>query len=140
MVERIQRKRTKGWKMPPNTVVVSRPSKWGNPFDFRSSEHCWVALSFGCRADPAGRHEASVRAFRQWIDAPAGKRTASMSLEPKMVGPGGEMALGPRVEVGAAPSLVEIREALAGKNLACWCALSKPCHGEVLLELANRDA
>ena|SRR6185312_13863627 len=30
--KRIQRKRTKGWKMPPNTVAVSRPSLFGNPF------------------------------------------------------------------------------------------------------------
>lgn len=30
--KRIQRKRTKGWKMPKNTVYVGRPSKWGNPF------------------------------------------------------------------------------------------------------------
>jgi len=29
--KRIQRKRTKGWKMPPNTIYVGRPSKWGNP-------------------------------------------------------------------------------------------------------------
>lgn len=29
---RIQRKRTKGWKMPENTVYVGRPTKWGNPF------------------------------------------------------------------------------------------------------------
>ena len=29
---RIQRKRTKGWRMPPNTVSVCRPGKWGNPF------------------------------------------------------------------------------------------------------------
>lgn len=29
---RVQRKRTKGWKMPPNTVYVGRPSKYGNPF------------------------------------------------------------------------------------------------------------
>lgn len=28
---RIQRKRTKGWRMPPNTVSVCRPGKWGNP-------------------------------------------------------------------------------------------------------------
>lgn len=27
---RIQRQRTKGWKMPPNTVYVGRPTKWGN--------------------------------------------------------------------------------------------------------------
>lgn len=31
MPERIQRKRTKGWKMPENTVYVGRGSKWGNP-------------------------------------------------------------------------------------------------------------
>jgi hypothetical protein len=31
MPERIQRKRTQGWKMPPNTVSVTRPGKWGNP-------------------------------------------------------------------------------------------------------------
>ena len=30
--KRIQRKRTKGWRMPPNTVYVGRPTKWGNPF------------------------------------------------------------------------------------------------------------
>ena len=28
----IQRKRTKGWRMPPGAVNVCRPSKWGNPF------------------------------------------------------------------------------------------------------------
>lgn len=26
---------------------------------------------------------------------------------------------------------------LAGRNLACWCALDAPCHADVLLELAN---
>ena len=30
--KRIQRKRTKGWRMPKNTVYVGRPSKWGNPY------------------------------------------------------------------------------------------------------------
>lgn len=28
---RIQRKRTKGWRLPENTVYVGRPTKWGNP-------------------------------------------------------------------------------------------------------------
>jgi hypothetical protein len=28
---RIQRMRTKGWRMPPNTVCVCRPGKYGNP-------------------------------------------------------------------------------------------------------------
>lgn len=29
---RIQLKRSKGWRLPSNTVVVSRPSHWGNDF------------------------------------------------------------------------------------------------------------
>jgi len=34
MPKRIQRQRTKGWRMPPNTVYVGRPTKWGNPYQF----------------------------------------------------------------------------------------------------------
>lgn len=29
---RVQLRRAKGWKMPPNTVKVDRTTKWGNPF------------------------------------------------------------------------------------------------------------
>ena len=32
MPKRIQRKRSKGWKMPENTIYVGRGSKFGNPF------------------------------------------------------------------------------------------------------------
>lgn len=32
MAERIQRKRTKGWRMPEGAVYVGRPTKWGNPW------------------------------------------------------------------------------------------------------------
>jgi hypothetical protein len=27
----IQRRRTKGWRLPPNTISVARPGLWGNP-------------------------------------------------------------------------------------------------------------
>src|SRR5262245_52092599 len=30
--QRIQLKRTKGWRMPAGTVKVDRTTKWGNPF------------------------------------------------------------------------------------------------------------
>jgi hypothetical protein len=40
------------------------------------------------------------------------------------------------------PAWVELREqcldALRWHNLACWCPLDAPCHGDVLLEHANR--
>lgn len=32
MPERVQIKRTKGWRMPQNTVKVDRTTRWGNPF------------------------------------------------------------------------------------------------------------
>lgn len=32
MARRIQLRRTKGWRMPPNTVKVDRSTQWGNPF------------------------------------------------------------------------------------------------------------
>ena len=30
-----------------------------------------------------------------------------------------------------------VRERLGGRNLVCWCPLDKPCHADVLLEIAN---
>lgn len=32
MAKRIQRQRTKGWRMPEGAVYVGRPTKWGNPY------------------------------------------------------------------------------------------------------------
>jgi hypothetical protein len=51
---RIQLCRVKGWRLPDNTVVVSRPSKWGNPYPVaphRNREQAallyWAALITG---------------------------------------------------------------------------------------------
>lgn len=36
------------------------------------------------------------------------------------------------------PSLVtRARDYLAGKDIACWCRVGEPCHGDVLLVIAN---
>lgn len=32
MPQRLQRKRTKGWRMPPGAIDVTRSGPWGNPF------------------------------------------------------------------------------------------------------------
>lgn len=58
--KRIQRKRTKGWRMPPSAVYVGRPTRWGNPF---KAETC---------GDPrSGRARAlAVSCFRVWLDYP----------------------------------------------------------------------
>ena len=33
----------------------------------------------------------------------------------------------------------DVKTLLRGKNLACWCALDRPCHADVLLRLANDE-
>jgi len=43
---RIQRKRTKGWRMPPNTVYVGRGSRWGNPYKSSSGVSQLKAVEF----------------------------------------------------------------------------------------------
>lgn len=138
--KRVQRKRTKGWKMPPNTVNVTRPGKYGNPFDFRPSDCCWLALSYGCRADRLGRQEASVRAFREWVDAPKGKTVVRYERGVRVGNDKVDIQIGPRFIVGPPPTIKTIRAELAGKNLACFCPLDQPCHADVLLEIANAGA
>jgi len=44
-----------------------------------------------------------------------------------------------RVLVESEPeTIADIQKELRGKKLACWCSLSKPCHADVLAEIANR--
>lgn len=35
------------------------------------------------------------------------------------------------------PTRDEVRQALGGKNLACWCREGTPCHVDTLIALAN---
>jgi hypothetical protein len=101
--QRIQLKRTKGWRMPPNTVRVDRSTKWGNPFKVGQTHHMGIKFADG----PLTAEEAVVL-FRN--------------------------------EVGCKVSdFPRTFDELRGKNLACWCKLGDPCHGDVLLEIANAD-
>jgi hypothetical protein len=35
-------------------------------------------------------------------------------------------------------TVTEVRNELAGRDLACWCPPDEPCHADVLLEMANQ--
>ena len=60
MPERIQLSRRKGFRLPPNTVVVSRPSKWGNPFKRQEGLDGDYRNAGWCKA-------AAVDLFRDWL-------------------------------------------------------------------------
>lgn len=149
MPVRIQLSRSKGFRLQEHShalngldcVKVDRSTKWGNPFNFRAPEHCWTALAYGEKGDPAGRHAASVKAFRDWITSAAGMRLEACGLYAERGDESLPVAVGPTVEAGPPPDPAELR----GKNLACWCPLTDkdgkpvPCHADVLLEIANRE-
>lgn len=107
---RIQRKRTKGWKMPPNTISVTRPGKFGNPFTL-GQEILWKDLSIvhvdgGTKLDTI---ENVLLAYRFWLD------NTSKGSDIKYMA----------------------KDELKGKNLACFCKEGEPCHADVLLKIVN---
>ncbi len=71
--KRIQLKRTKGWRMPPNTVKVDRSTQWGN--------HDYVVGEDGDAAHCVAMFEHDLMKFsvfhpddyRAWIEPLRGK-------------------------------------------------------------------
>lgn len=48
--QRIQRRRTKGWRMPEGAVYVGRGTKWGNPFRVVDGAHGPAVAAFEMHA------------------------------------------------------------------------------------------
>lgn len=110
---RVQRKRTKGYKLPPNTVCVSRPHRFGNPF------------YVGKPCPEKGTDNA------------CGDRNEAVNRYSKMMFPyshtNGDLD---KLFISLA-NMKDIQHELRGKNLACWCPEGEPCHADILLEVAN---
>jgi hypothetical protein len=97
-------------------VKVTRPSILGNPFSVLPKHEPGKAFgnsmiagefAFGTIAVPTA--EDAVECFRKMVKAEGNRAQAIRDRLP----------------------------ALRGKNIACFCALGAPCHGDIYLELAN---
>lgn len=115
MPARIQRKRTKGWRLPPNTVIVDRTSRYGNTFTIAKAQEL-----FGW--DEATARDYAVDSFDRWL---GGERDL-------WYGPGSD---------GRREGILAALEAgvLTGKDVACTCREGLRCHGDVLLLRAAMD-
>ena len=117
MPKRIQRRRTKGWRMPPNTRCVTRPGRWANPL-------------IGERAGAW---------FRVWLHNP--KSTLSEVLfcaEAR----GCTLRIHPSYEQWRwkkAEEYLDGIDTLRGQDVACWCGPDDECHGDAVLEFANKS-
>ena len=140
MPQRIQRRRSKGWRLPEGAVSVARPSRFGNPFRI-------VAGNVG---------EGRARANRVVVGPPW-----DTALDWHLgIGAMGEEIAYPTTGSDPNEHVVELYRRLlsertvmwgderfaawiapiAGHDLACFCPLGQQCHADVLLELANLTA
>jgi Domain of unknown function (DUF4326) len=51
--KRIKLERRRGWRKPPDAIVVSRPSRWANPFPVVGADRA-----------------AAIQSYRRWLDDP----------------------------------------------------------------------
>ena len=126
MLQRIQRTRKKGFKMPKNTLYVGRNAvgvgDFGNPFVVgglfkigtgkKQGEFIWLECldekyndgSFIKVRDNAH----SVELYKEYL--------SKYPLSEK-----------------------KINKLKKYDNLACWCSMDKPCHADVLIEIVNNE-
>jgi hypothetical protein len=144
--QRIQRKRTKGWRLPDGAVIVTRPTRWGNPWVLGEALARVPALD-GSDWEPEGR--ISAAGMRHDYHHPDGHVTVHhsrlMTVAEVTETYRRELRDHGRIHVRGGPTIDEIRAQLAGRDLACWCAPPVPgdtdwCHAAVLIDIANGGA
>jgi hypothetical protein len=152
--ERIQLRRTKGWRKPEGAIVVARPTKWGNPFRVGHEGYGLVRYGpehearFGRAWDYEGRISAPDNRHDMWfsrddiVETHVRLATVAEVVELYRLTitdptPGMRMAWPSHGGHFLSVTLEEIRAELAGHDLGCWCPLDQPCHADVLLDLAN---
>ncbi|MGW2740538.1 DUF4326 domain-containing protein [Streptomyces sp. NPDC001288] len=122
---RIQRRRTPGWRLqdatanPNGAVIVSRPSRFGNPFTIKDA----------IEADMGNPRSACASNFAEWLRV--GTEDGWYEETYRI----GRQVLDRR-------RILADLHLLRGKDLACTCPLPEPgqpdhCHAAVLLRLAN---
>ncbi|MDD7813657.1 DUF4326 domain-containing protein [Mycobacterium sp. CSUR Q5927] len=128
--KRIQRRRTKGWRMPVGAVYVGRPSRWGNPFRIYHG-HSLIGPTWSLARD-SWSHINADQCLAGYITSSDRLSVAEAVDQYRML-----------LEIRARDESERLRawlEPLRGHDLACWCAIEQPCHADVLLELANGGA
>jgi len=121
-MRRIQRRRTKGWRMPENTKYVGRPTKWGNPIKLMGDiiyiqrRKTWVYYNVGDIDDV-------IYLYKKLWDGTKFQNQDLQYWADKF-------------------SKLDLKE-IEGKNLACFCSIVNkkggytPCHADILLSLSN---
>lgn len=117
MPKRLQLRRTKGWRKPPGSVVISRPSIYGSPFP----------------ADEFGGAAESVELYELYLDAKWDLLEPRLNRHLDTVQASCLVRDLKTRQKAVMDNLIDLR----WKDLLCWCPIDKPCHGNTLLRRAN---
>jgi len=110
----VQLSRMAGWRTPPNTVSVARPTVFGNPF----------------RPGKSFSADMAITLHRTWLESETAEELGYTAM------------FAEHLNTRRAEVMRRLPD-LRGKNLACWCPCPARyerdrCHRAVLMELANR--
>jgi hypothetical protein len=120
MPRRLQRKRTKGFKLPEGTVVCTRPGVLGNPFVGDSAISAYRAMLDGTLwSETCGGFYDEDKCYNELYFI----GTTRLSID--------------RCEEYDRDKILARIAEVRGMNLACYCGLNDPCHVDVILEFAN---
>ncbi|MFE6103216.1 DUF4326 domain-containing protein [Streptomyces laurentii] len=152
MPKRIHRPAIRGWRPPTNTIYVGRGSEWQTPYRWRTRNALarvpaldGSAWEYETRISADGHHHPYMHSdghvtshtsrymtrrecvdlYRQALTAPTNRLYLYRWTDDHRID---------RITPDT------VRTELAGRNLACRCALNQLCHADVLLEIANQPA
>lgn len=110
-MKRVQRKRTKGFRLPPKTKCINRGTDWGNPFKVIKKGDGWLALYY--HSDNVGvfvpKKEYAIRLSINWY----------------------RKYLLTQIERGT----LSLSDFDGYDHIACFCPVDQPCHGDVIINL-----
>jgi len=113
MPKRIQRRRTKNFRLPPHTKCCTRPGFWSNPF--------------------TGRH--AVQWFRFWLLRFPDARADTIGASAQFLNDGMNLDDTADPDKTGNDFLSALGELDQYDFLACYCPLGRACHVDVLLHL-----
>lgn len=123
MPQRIQRKRTKGWRAPEGAINCTRPGKFGNPFKvgmwfrkLRDDWSVWTLCDSPEKGSEYGGTPERVRDLEHSLELFDDYAPRRLQWQPEWL------------------------DTLRGHDLMCWCALTSKCHVDIVLRLANTQA
>jgi hypothetical protein len=136
-----------GWRAAnPDAVIVARPSRWSNPYAYRTHTGlARVPATNGDEWEYEGRISADgMRHDYFWPDGRVTEHHVRYMTREEIVETYWQALVTPTAQLRLFDrtarqwlTVEDARAELAGRDLACWCKLTDPCHADVLLEVAN---